>query len=407
MEILTLIGMLVIFAIGAVMMYGGRERDDTFRIEVGESEPERLQAASDKFFEVDVDAKFKNVPAFTSLRRMYGALTGDFEFRGIISREGEKLGRALMEFMRLPAAYSTNSFSFVLGNSLYRRLLKEYLAVNYQEEVLLSYVRNAQDFRTIEIIQVGYFEDLPTITPETVDYPELTMPTDVEATYAVIQKGGILTVTRAAMLADDLRSIAQLVSKVGRAARRTHAKRAWNMIINNATFDGDGTALFIGGHGNLGAVALTLDATGIATLTNRLKAMYAQAEQDSSEKMGLIPKYLWCDRTHLEIAQGLNSPWPGAATPNPHAGRFGQNHENIICNPLFTDTDDWGLIADSNDVELLEAAYINGRREPEFFLADNPTVGQMFVADKIQYKIRHEYEFEIADYRGFDKSVVT
>jgi hypothetical protein len=259
----------------------------------------------------------------------------------------------------------------------------------------------------MEIIQVGYFGDLPTITPQTVDYPELTMPTDVEATYAVIQKGGILTITRAVMLADDLRSIAQLVSKVGRAARRTHAKRAWNMVINNATFDGDAKDLFHTDHGNLGATALTLDATGIATLTARLGAMWAQAEQDSAEKMGLIPKYLWCDRTHLEIAQGLNAPWPGATTPNPHAGRFGQNHENIICNPLFTDTNDWGLIADANDVELLEAAYINGRREPEFFLADNPTVGQMFVADKIQYKVRHEYEMEIADYRGLDKSVCT
>jgi hypothetical protein len=376
------------------------------RAEVGTEEPERLQAAMDKLLEVSVDEKFKDIKAFRSLRAAYTRITGDSELRGVPTREGEKLGRAFMEFMRLPAAYSTSSFSFVLGNSLYRRLLKEYMAVDYRENVLLSFVRNAPDFRTMEIIQVGYFGDLPTITPETVDYPELTMPTDIEATYSVIQKGGILTVTRAAMLADDLRSIAQLVSKVGRAARRTHAKRAWNMIINNATFDGDSTALFDASHGNLGAVALTLDATGIATLTNRLKAMYAQAEQDSAEIMGLIPKYLWCDRTHLEIAQGLNSPWPGASTPNPHAGRFGANHENIICNPLFTDTDDWGLIADANDVELLEAAYINGRTEPEFFLADNPTIGQMFVADKIQYKIRHEYEVEIADFRGFDKSVV-
>lgn len=378
------------------------------RIEVLEN-CEILQAAMDKSCGVDVDEKFRSVPAFKSpLRGAYQAITGDDGFRGHVSPAGLRLGETLMGMMHLPAAYASNSFSFVLGNSLYRRLLKEYAAVNYREEVLFSFIRNAQDFRSMEIIQVGYFEDLPTITPETVDYPELTMPTDVEATYSVIQKGGILTITRAAMLADDLRSILQLVSKVGRAARRTHAKRAWNMIINNATFDGDSTALFdSSAHSNLGSVALTLDATGIATLTARLQAMSAQAEQDSAEKMGLVPKYLWCDRTHLEIAQGLNSPWPGASTPNPHAGRFGANHENIICNPLFTDTNDWGLIADANDVELLEAAYINGRREPEFFLADNPTVGQMFVADKIQYKVRHEYEFEIADYRGFDKSVVS
>jgi len=375
------------------------------RAEVGEGEPEKLQAALDKLMGVEVEEKYKSVPAFNSLRAAYVRLTGDPELRGLPSREGLKLGEAFMQMMRLPAAYSTSTFSFVLGTSMYRRLIREYNAVNYREDALISFYRNAENFKTLEIIQVGYFGDVPDVNPETADYMEITMPTDIEATYAINQKGWILTVTRRVIMNDDLKTLTQLVSKMGRAHRRTHAKRAWNKIITNATFKGDSTALFTGGHGNLGSVALTADATGLATLTNRLKAMYAQKEQDSLEGLALIPKYLWSPRDCLEIAQQLNSPWPGAAVSNPHAGRFGQNHENIICNPLFTDVNDWGLIADGGDAELLEAAYINGQREPEFFVADNPTVGQMFVADKIQYKSRHEYEFEIADYRGFDKSV--
>ncbi len=368
-------------------------------------ESEKLQAALDKLFGADVDEKFRQVPAFRSLRGAYTALTGDSEFRGIPSPAGLKLGEAFMSMMRLPAAYSTNTFSFVLGNSMYRRLIKEYNAVNYREDALISFYRNAENFKTLEIIQVGYFGDAPDVNPETADYVEITMPTDIEATYSINQKGWILTVTRRVILNDDLKTVIQLLSKMARAHRRTHAKRAWNKIISNATFKGDNKNLFHTDHGNLGSVALTADATGITTLTNRLKAMYAQAEQDSGEKLALVPRYLWVPRDCLEIAQTLNTPWPGASAPNPHAGKFGQNHENIICNPLFTDPNDWGLIADPGDSELLEAAYINGRREPEFFVADNPAVGQMFVADKIQYKSRHEYEFEIADYRGFDKSV--
>jgi hypothetical protein len=257
----------------------------------------------------------------------------------------------------------------------------------------------------MEIVGIGYFGDVPDVNPETADYTEITLPTDVEATYSINQKGMILTVTRRVILNDDIKTISQLISKIGRAHRRTHAKRAWAKIIDNATFGGDSTALFHTDHGNLGATALTNDATGIATLTARLQAMYAQGEQDSGEGLALDAKYLWCDRTHLEIAKALNSVWVVTAN-NPHAERFGKNHERIICNPLFTDTNDWGLVADGNEVELLEAAYLNGQKEPEFFLCDNPLVGQVFVADKIQYKSRHEFEFEIADYRGFDKSVV-
>jgi hypothetical protein len=232
------------------------------------------------------------------------------------------------------------------------------------------------------------------------------MPTDVESTYSLNQKGIILTITRRVMLNDDLKSIVNLVSKLGRAARRTHARRAWNKIISNATFKGDNKALFIADHANLGSTAFTNDATGITTLATALQAMYAQTEQDSGEGLALSPKYLWVPRVLLETAKGLNSPWPGVAGGNPHAGRFGANHENIITSPLFTDATDWGMIADGNEVELLEAAYLNGQREPELFVADNPTTGQMFVADKLQYKERHEYEFEIADYRGFYKAVV-
>lgn len=377
------------------------------RAEVTQGEPERLQAALDKLLGADVDEKYKDVPAFTSLRGAYVRLTGDPDLRGVPSREGMKLGEAFMNMMRLPAAYSSSSFSFVLGNSMYRRLLKEYLAVDYREDILISFYRNAENFKTLEIIQVGYFGDIPDINPETGDYQEITMPTDIEATYAINQKGVILTVTRRVMLNDDLKTVVQLVSKLGRSQRRTHAKRAWAKIISNATFKGDTTALFHNDHANLGATGLTADATGVSTLTARLKAMYAQTEQDSGEGLALVPQYLWCPRDIRETAETLNSPWPGATAPNPHAGRFGANHERIITNPLFIDPNDWGLIASASDVELLEAAYINGRREPEFFVADNPVVGQMFIADKIQYKTRHEYEFEIADYRGFDKAVVT
>jgi hypothetical protein len=384
---------------------GGEKEDDAMYLGWLE-ESEKLQAALDKLLGVDVDDKFRDVPAFRSLRGAYVSLTGDAEIRGIPSPAGLKLGEAFMHMMQLPAAYSTSTFSFVLGNSMYRSLIKEYRIPDYKEEVLISFVRNAKDFKNMEIIQVGYLGDVPDVNPETADYQELTLPTDVEATYAVNQKGWIMTVTRKAILNDDLKSVLQLVSKMGRAHRRTHAKRAWNKIIDNATYGGDSKALFHVDHGNLGAVTLTNDATGIATLTNRLKALYAQTEQDSGAGLALEPKYMWVPRALLEIAKALNSPWPLAGTVNPHAGLFGATHEKIICNPLFVDADDWGLIADAAEVELLEAAYLNGQKEPEFFVADNPAAGQMFVADKIQYKSRHEFEFEIADFRGFDKSVV-
>jgi len=232
------------------------------------------------------------------------------------------------------------------------------------------------------------------------------MVTDEEITYALNQKGIILTVTRKTVLNDDLKSVVTLMSRMGRAAKRTYARRGWAKINSNATYKGDSKAIFHVDHANLGSTALSGDAAGITALTARLTAMFNQTEKDSGEKLCLEALKLGVPRALLETAKLLNSAWPGAATPNPHAGRFGANHENILLNKLTTDITDWILIADPAEVELLEIAFLNGRQEPEMFVADNPLVGQMFVADKIQYKQRHEYEWEIVNYRGFDKSVV-
>jgi hypothetical protein len=375
-------------------------------VRIGSEEPEKIQAAMDMLFGVEVDERLRNVTPMRSLRAAYEQITGDHDVTGRVSREGQKIGEQLMSMMRLPAAYSSSSFTYVLGNTLYRRMVQDYKAIDFKEDVLISYERNARDFRTMESVLVGYFGDLPDVDPETADYVEITMPTDAEISYAVNQKGVILTVTRKVVMNDDIKSVQTLVSRLTRSARRTKAQRVWNKIINNATWDGDSKAIFHSDHANLGAVTLTNDATGVTTLYNRLTAMFNQTEQDSSKKLALRPLYEWIPIELESIAYGLNSPWPGVAGGNPHAGRFGANHERIITLPLTTDTNDWGLIADKNEVEIMEIAYLNGQKEPELFVADNPLVGQMFVADKIQYKMRHEYEVEVIDYRGLDKSVV-
>jgi hypothetical protein len=88
--------------------------------------------------------------------------------------------------------------------------------------------------------------------------------------------------------------------------------------------------------------------------------------------------------------------------------RFGMNGERINVNPLFTDVTDWGVhvVPGAAGRESIQVDFLQGREEPEFFLADMPTVGQMFYGDKIQYKGRHEYGGDVMDFRGATKNVV-
>lgn len=365
------------------------------RVEVLRGSVEKLQAAFDGMMGVVVDEQFSDIRPMTGLRAAYVEMTGDTEVRGYLEPEQTR---------RLQAAYGSTSFSYVLGNTLYRRLVQDYREMPDMGVSLLvgNNIRNARDFRTMESLRIGYYGDLPDVDPEAEDYQDLAEVGDEEITYSINQKGGLITVTRKMIINDDLRAVQKIVSRAPRAARRTLAKRCWAPFINNATYKGDSVAIFHDDHGNLGATAY-----GIASALAAKTAMAEQTEPDSGERLMLRPVTVSFPSELYGIVKNVNSFNPQAvaiADGNSMYGFF--QEKGLFENPFMTDPTDWMMFADPNEVEILELAFLNGQQEPEMFVADQNTVGQMFIADKIQYKIRHEYECEPPDYRGAYKAVV-
>lgn len=364
-------------------------------VRVGRDTLEKLQAASDKMFGIRVDDKYSDVPALASLRAAYVELTGDTEVRGYLEPG---------QTQRLQAAYGSATFSYVLGNTLYRRLVQDYKeASDYGVSRLVGpNIRKAVDFRTMESVRIGYYGDLPDVNPEAEDYQDLGELSDEKIEYALNQKGGLITITRKMIINDDMRAVERIISRLPRASRRTLAKRCWNKFIANATYKGDNKAVFHADHGNLGSAAY-----GITAALAAKTAMAQQTEPDSGERLMLRPVTVAFPSELYGIVTNVNGFNPQAveiADGNSMFGFF--KPEWLIECPFMTDSTDWMMFADPAEVEILELAFLNGQQEPEMFVADQPTNGQMFVADKVQYKIRHEYEAEIADFRGAYKSVV-
>ena len=394
---------------------------------------ERTQASLDKMMGVrDVKSE---APAFHSIRQAYELITGD---KGVTGRRSaydrEKLDRMVQAARAYQAegvddfgapkpgyaawvmqAQLSSSWPLAMANSLYRRLSQDYVEIDFMESRIISNRRRVIDFRSIEINRINYSPDLPTVV-EDADYTELSTLGEEGANYKVSKRGRIITITIETIMNDDLSAIQRMVRNEGRAARRTFARFVWNFLMSNATYDGDSVALFHGNHANLGTTALTADATGVTAVVNRLNALMNQTEPGSGEKLGgawwtsqpqlVVPTALQAIAKQLNQSRGI----PGAANQgdNPIAGLFGNpdNPERIIVNPLFTDVTDWYVTRQPRDVEMIEVGFLNGQESPELFLADNQQVGTMFMADKLQYKSRHIYGGEIADYRGMDKSVV-
>jgi len=346
---------------------------------------------------------YDQVPAFRGIRDMYAFFTGDPEVTGFFNR------KRLSADLRASADITSATFTYVLGNTLGRRLVKEYKEPDYLERLLLSVIKPVKDFRTQEAVKIGGFPDLATVDPETADYDEIAAITDEEITYALAQKGNLLSITRKTIINDDISIVQRVISKLGRAARRTHGKYVWGKYIDNDTCV-DATAVFTNGHGNLGATAL-----GHATALVAWKGLANMTEKDSGEYLGLLDgqdiKVNLIGPTALkELIDRIEKEKVWYSTndltdqlPN---SLFGQV-EGYTLSLLNADANDWYLILPASIVDLIEMGYLNGRQEPEFFVADTPSSEQVFVADKIRHKIRHEYAGAPIDYVGAYKGVVT
>jgi hypothetical protein len=337
---------------------------------------------------------------FKGLRDAYATITGDEDITGHVVRA------------RASEAILSTTWADILGNTLYRRLLMDYALPQYNERSICDF-GTAPDFRTREVVHLNYFADISTVDPESADYTEIAAPGDDKVTYAVTQRGNILTISRKTIINDDLSAVSRLVGRLGRSARRTLAKHIWAFWNTNAVFDVDSVAWFNAAHGaNTSTTVLSADATGAAAVRVGITALMNMAESGSTEKLGIpdlnqlwldVPIALWT------VADALNrAPEFGAGTKNLVSGLFGANNERVNANPLLTDATDWGvhMSPGTSGRESLRVDFLQGREEPEFFLADQPTVGQAFIADKIQYKIRHEYGGDLMDYRGAFKAIV-
>jgi len=365
------------------------------RVSVGHAPLDKLQAAFDGMLRVKVADDLRTVPAFTNLRAAYVEMTGDTDINGFLNPQ---------QLSRMQAAYGETTFAYALGNTLYRRLTQDYREfTDYGVSRLVgNNIRNATDFRPLESIRIGYYGDLPTINTDTDDYPDLGEVSDEKVEYALKEKGGIITINRKTIINNDLRLIERIISRLPRAGRRTVARTVWTPFLTNATYKGDNKAIFHVDHNNLGSAAY-----GITAAQAAKTALFNQTEPDSGERLGFVPVTVAFPSELDGLVSNVNNFNPQAVSVEDGNSMFNFfKPEGLIKSPFMTDPNDWMMFADPNECEIVELAFLNGQQEPIMLVADNPGGGQMFVGGRIQYKIMHDHNAEVVDYRGGFKSVV-
>lgn len=359
-----------------------------------ESQDKKVSAL-DAFFAAD----YKN--GYRSFKEAFCDFTGkwpksfDGDFNKTILRESIGFYDSAE---RSTESMSSTTWNLVLGDSITRRMVAEYAQPSLQTwRNIISSSIPVNDFRTQRIDRIGGYGTLPGVN-QGQPYQPLTSPANEEVTYAITKRGGTEDVTLEMIANDDVRAIQRIPGKLGLAAAQTVYRFIWDMLDTNANIY-DGTALFVGGHNNTAATALSQTNLSAARLAMRAQAAFG----DTTNILSLIPKTLVVVNDLEEIAFQLctsavaipATPAGPTDTPNIHQGLA------PVVVDYWTSATKWITVADPTLCPTIEMGWYQGREDPELFTQSDPTVGSVFDADKVTYKIRHIYSGAVLDFRGF------
>jgi peptidoglycan hydrolase-like protein with peptidoglycan-binding domain len=305
---------------------------------------------------------------------------------------------------RAQESLTASSWNLVLGDSITRRMVAEYSQPNLQTwRQIVSSIIPVNDFRTQRIDRIGGYGTLPSVSAGA-PYQPLTSPGNEEVTYAISKRGGTEDITMEMIANDDVRAIARIPVKLGLAAAQTLYRFVWDMLVNNNNIY-DGTALFTTGHANY-VNAGSGSALSQSALTSARILMTSQtAYGDAVDFISPTPQILVYVNDIEEIAFQLTT--SAVAVPSTAAGpsntpNLHQGLSRIRLDYPASSTA-WWTIADPDMCPTFEVGFYQGRQDPELFTQSDPSVGSVFNADKVTYKIRHIYSGAVLDFRGFVK----
>lgn len=284
--------------------------------------------------------------------------------RDALSRSGT-VGVAMMgrEELLQRAMHTVSDFPELLTGAGNRVLADAYRRAESPLKQLARQ-RTAADFRPLSTLKVGNFTKLEKVT----EAGEIKALSTAEAKegYSIETFGGIFSLSRKAIINDDLGAFARWGEMMGQAAAETEAGQLLALLTANAGAGvtmGDGKALFHADHGNLAAAGSLLD---VLSLDAARQAMRTQKMQDGKTPVNVVPRFLVVSPALETAAEKLLTSIQPSTTAdvNPFGGKL-----SLIVEPRLTGNG-WFIFGDPATAPVLEYAYLSSAQGPQLSSRD-------------------------------------
>lgn len=207
------------------------------------------------------------------------------------------------------------------------------------------------------------------------------------------------TLTRQAIINDDLSYVAQMPAAYVRGFRRLINRTVYGILNNNPTYSVDSVALFYSTHGNISGSNYypTTASLGLARA-----AMRKQQNLRGDEYLNVAPKFAIAGpdlETALEILliSVADPDGDNAGVLNPFRGKLTLITDAEITS-VTSSQPDWFLAADPRLIDTVEVAYLNGNPMPT--LESQVSFEQLGMS----WRLYGDFDVDVVDYRGLYKT---
>ena len=366
-----------------------RARNKGVSVTMGEAESDKFRAAAQ-----DAVLMAAGIP-------VADAAQGAQELRGysMIEMARESLRRESgstvnfgdnMELARA-AINSTSTFPAIMSNLANKSVMVGFneAETTYQIWAGKGSNRDFKEAARVALSEAGTLE----LVPEGGQFKQDSFG-EASARTKVATYGKLFSLTRQAIINDDLGMFSKIATKYGSAAKRLVNKMVYAQLTGNVKMQ-DNVALFDSKHGN---VAGTGEALSVKAIAKAITAMRRQKGIQGEATLNVTPKYLVVppelEMTAYQIVNstaavdGVNS-----GVVNPYKGRF-----IVVADAELTDPDAWYLVADATQHDTIEVTYLNGVETPRL------ETRQGFDVDGIEYKVAFDCGVSALDFRGLYKN---
>lgn len=252
--------------------------------------------------------------------------------RAGVSTRGVYDKRQLFE-MTLRA--STGDFA-VLFENVMRKSMRAAYATQQDSWRRFCGVDTVQDFKESHRFLNGSFGTLPVVS-ENEEYRNISVPDGSKVSISTETRGGIITLSRQALINDDMGALLDVAIRFGRAAGRSIESAVYAMIAENSGLGptmSDSQPYFHSNRANVNATGSALSVAGLDA--DRVK-MRAQMDADSNDYLDLQPSILVLPVGLESAAKVLNNSaydhtTTDAQKPNAVQGMFA----DIVTSPRLT-----------------------------------------------------------------------